>query len=246
MNPLSAKTCENLGGFKMRIDIISAVPDLLTGPLQNSIVQRAKEKGLVEIFIHDLRDYTEDKHKKIDDYPYGGEPGMVLTPQPIFSCIEHLTSEREYDEIIFTAPDGEQFDQSEANKLSLKQNVIILCGHYKGIDQRVRDVLITKEYTIGDYVLSGGELPAMVITDALVRLIPKAIGDAGSALSDSFQDGLLEAPIYTRPAEFKGLEVPEVLRSGDHKKIEAWKNEQSLAKTKEQRKDLYEKFKKDY
>tara|TARA_R110002124_G_scaffold287339_1_gene473407 strand:- start:6352 stop:7044 length:693 start_codon:yes stop_codon:yes gene_type:complete len=230
----------------MRIDILSAVPDLLTGPLQNSIVQRAKEKGLVEIFIHDLRDYTEDKHKKIDDYPYGGEPGMVLTPQPIFSCIEHLTSEREYDEIIFTAPDGEQFDQSEANKLSLKQNVIILCGHYKGIDQRVRDVLITKEYTIGDYVLSGGELPAMVITDALVRLIPKAIGDAGSALSDSFQDGLLEAPIYTRPAEFKGLEVPEVLRSGDHKKIEAWKNEQSLAKTKERRKDLYEKFKKDY
>lgn len=230
----------------MRIDIISAVPDLLTGPLENSIVSRAKEKGLVEIFIHDLRDYTEDKHNKVDDYPYGGEPGMVLTPQPIFSCIEHLTSEREYDEIIFTAPDGEQFDQGEANKLSLKKNVIILCGHYKGIDQRVRDVLITKEYTIGDYVLSGGELPAMVITDALVRLIPNAIGDAGSALSDSFQDGLLEAPVYTRPAEFKGLEVPEILRSGDHKKIEAWKTEKSLERTKERRKDLYEKFKKDY
>lgn len=230
----------------MRIDIISAVPDLLTGPLENSIVQRAKEKGLVEIFIHDLRDYTEDKHKKIDDYPYGGEPGMVLTPQPIFSCIEHLTSQREYDEIIFTAPDGEQFNQEEANKLSLIKNVIILCGHYKGIDQRVRDVLITKEYTIGDYVLSGGELPAMVITDALVRLIPNAIGDAGSALNDSFQDGLLESPIYTRPAEFKGLEVPEVLRSGDHKKISKWKNEQSLKKTKERRIDLYEKFKKDY
>lgn len=230
----------------MRIDIISAVPDLLTGPLENSIVQRAKEKGLVEIFIHDLRDYTEDKHKKIDDYPYGGEPGMVLTPQPIFSCIEHLTSEREYDEIIFTAPDGEQFDQEEANKLSLSNNVIILCGHYKGIDQRVRDVLITKEYTIGDYVLSGGELPAMVITDALVRLIPNAIGDAGSALNDSFQDGLLESPIYTRPAEFKGLEVPEVLRSGDHKKIIKWKKEQSLKKTKERRIDLYEKYKKDY
>jgi tRNA (guanine37-N1)-methyltransferase len=230
----------------MRIDIISAVPNLLTGPLENSIVQRAKEKGLVEIFIHDLRDYTEDKHKKIDDYPYGGEPGMVLTPQPIFSCIEHLTSQREYDEIIFTAPDGEQFDQEEANKLSLIKNVIILCGHYKGIDQRVRDVLITKEYTIGDYVLSGGELPAMVITDALVRLIPNAIGDAGSALNDSFQDGLLESPIYTRPAEFKGLEVPEVLRSGDHKKIDKWKSEQSLKKTKERRIDLYEKFKKDY
>ncbi|MEO9887822.1 MAG: tRNA (guanosine(37)-N1)-methyltransferase TrmD [Balneola sp.] len=230
----------------MRIDIISAVPNLLTGPLENSIVNRAKEKGLVEIFIHDLRDYTEDKHKKVDDYPYGGEAGMVLTPQPIFSCIEHLTSERDYDEIIFTAPDGEQFDQGEANRLSLKKNVMILCGHYKGIDQRVREVLVTKEYTIGDYVLSGGELPAMVITDALVRLIPNAIGDAGSALSDSFQDGLLEAPVYTRPAEFKGLEVPEILRSGDHKKIEAWKAEQSLKRTKERRKDLYEKFKKDY
>jgi len=230
----------------MRIDIISAVPNLLTGPLENSIVSRAKEKGLVEIFIHDLRDYTEDKHKKIDDYPYGGEPGMVLTPQPIFSCIEHLTSEREYDEIIFTAPDGEQFNQEEANKLSLVRNVIILCGHYKGIDQRVRDALITKEYTIGDYVLSGGELPAMVITDALVRLIPNAIGDAGSALNDSFQDGLLESPIYTRPADFKGLKVPDILRSGDHKKIEKWKSEQSLKKTKERREDLYNKFKKDY
>ena len=230
----------------MRIDIISAVPNLLTGPLENSIVNRAKEKGLVEIFIHDLRDFTEDKHNKIDDYPYGGDAGMVLTPQPIFSCIEHLTSERKYDEIIFTAPDGEQFNQSEANRLSLKENVMILCGHYKGIDQRVRDVLITKEYTIGDYVLSGGELPAMVITDALVRLIPNVIGDAGSALSDSFQDGLLEAPVYTRPAEFKGLEVPKILCSGDHKNIEAWKTEQSLKRTKERRKDLYEKFKKDY
>ena len=230
----------------MRIDIISAVPDLLTGPLNNSIVQRAKEKKLVEIYVHDLRDYTEDKHKKIDDYPYGGEPGMVLTPQPVFSCIEHLCSERAYDEIIFTAPDGERFDQAEANKLSLLNNVIILCGHYKGIDQRIRDVLITKEYTIGDYVLSGGELPAMVITDALVRLIPNAIGDAGSALNDSFQDGLLEAPVYTRPATFKGIEVPQVLRSGNHKKIEAWKQEESLKRTKERRTDLYEKFKKDY
>lgn len=230
----------------MRIDIISAVPDLLTGPLNNSIVQRAKEKNLVEIYVHDLRDYTEDKHKKIDDYPYGGEPGMVLTPQPVFSCIEHLCSQRDYDEIIFTAPDGETFNQAEANKLSLLTNVIILCGHYKGIDQRIRDVLITKEYTIGDYVLSGGELPAMVITDALVRLIPNAIGDAGSALNDSFQDGLLEAPIYTRPANFKGLEVPAILRSGNHKKIEAWKQEEALKKTKERRTDLYEKFKKDY
>jgi len=230
----------------VRFDIISAVPDLLTGPLENSIVQRAREKGLVEIFVHDLRDYTEDKHNKIDDYPYGGEPGMVLTPQPIFSCIEKLTNEREYDEIIFTAPDGEPFDQSKANKLSLKKNVIILCGHYKGIDQRVRDTLITKEYTIGDYVLSGGELPAMVIADAVIRLIPNVIGDAGSALNDSFQDGLLESPIYTRPATFNDMEVPEVLRSGDHKKIQDWKHKKSLEKTKERRKDLYEKFKKDY
>lgn len=231
----------------MRIDIISGVPAMLEqGPLHHSIVQRAKEKGLVEIHVHDLRDYTEDKHKKIDDYPYGGEPGMVLSPQPIFSCIEKLTGEREYDEIIFTAADGEVFDQNEANTLSLKKNLLILCGHYKGVDQRVRDALITKEYTIGDYVLSGGELPAMVIADAIIRLLPGALGDAGSALNDSFQDGLLEAPVYTRPATFKGLDVPEVLRSGDHKKIESWKREQSVQRTKERRKDLYEKFKKDY
>lgn len=230
----------------MRIDIISAVPDLLQGPLDHSIVKRAKDKNLVEIFIHDLRDYTEDKHKKVDDYSYGGDAGMVLTPQPIFSCIEHLTSQRSYDEIIFTAPDGEAFNQEEANYLSIKKNIIILCGHYKGVDQRVRDALITKEYTIGDYVLSGGEIPAMVITDAIVRLIPNVLGDAESALSDSFQDGLLEAPVYTRPAEFKNLTVPEVLRSGDHKKIQKWKEEQAIKKTKERRNDLYEKFKKDY
>src|SRR5690554_961900 len=230
----------------MRIDILSAVPTLLDGPLNHSIVKRAKEKGLIEIYVHDIRDYTEDKHRKIDDYPYGGEPGMVLTPQLIFSCIEHLTSQRKYDEIIFTAPDGEVFNQKEANTLSLKQNVIILCGHYKGVDQRVRDVLITKEYTIGDYVLSGGELPAMVITDAVVRLLPGAIGDAGSALNDSFQDGLLEAPVYTRPAEFNGHKVPDVLLSGDRKKQEVWKQEQAVQRTKERRKDLYDKFKKDY
>ncbi len=230
----------------IRIDIISAVPALLDGPLNHSIVKRAIDKNLVEIHVHDLRDYTEDKHRKIDDYPYGGDPGMVLTPQPIFSCIEHLTSERTYDELIFTAADGEVFDQQAANALSLKTNILILCGHYKGVDQRVRDELITKEYTIGDYVLSGGELPAMVITDAIVRLLPGAIGDAGSALNDSFQDGLLEAPVYTRPAEFKGLNVPEVLRSGDPKKIEVWQKEQSLKRTKERRKDLYENYKKEY
>lgn len=230
----------------MRIDIISAVPALLESPLNHSIVKRAIDKNLVEIHVHDLRDYTEDKHKKIDDHPYGGEPGMVLTPQPIFSCIDQLQSEREYDELIFTAPDGDVFEQADANALSLKQNIIILCGHYKGVDQRVRDELITKEYSIGDYVLSGGEIPALAITDAIVRLLPGVLGDAGSALNDSFQEGLLEGPVYTRPAEFKGMKVPEVLLSGDHKKVEAWKQEQSEKRTKERRKDLYEKFKKEH
>lgn len=230
----------------MRIDIISAVPALLSGPLNHSILKKAKEKGLVHIVIHDLRDYTTDKHLKIDDYPYGGEAGMVLTPQPIFSCIEYLTSKRTYDEILFTAPDGEMFNQTEANKLSLKKNIIILCGHYKGVDQRVRDALITKEYSVGDLVLSGGEIPAMLIADAIVRLLPGVISDAESALNDSFQDGLLEAQIYTRPQSFKGLEVPEVMLSGDKKKQAEWKMEQSLRKTKERRTDLYEKFKKEY
>ena len=230
----------------MRIDIISAVPALLESPLNHSIVKRAIDKELVEIFVHDLRDYTEDKHNKIDDYPYGGEPGMVLTPQPIFSCIEHLQSERDYDELIFTAPDGNMFEQAEANALSLKQNIIILCGHYKGVDQRVRDELITKEYSIGDYVLSVGEIPALVITDAIIRLLPGVLGDAGSALNDSFQDGLLEGPVYTRPAEFKGLKVPDVLRSGDHNKVAEWKQKQSEKRTKERRSDLYQKFKKEH
>ncbi|MFN1835553.1 tRNA (guanosine(37)-N1)-methyltransferase TrmD [Balneola sp. MJW-20] len=230
----------------MRIDIISAVPALLQGPLDHSIVKNAIDKDLVEIHIHDLRDHTEDKHNKIDDYPYGGGAGMVLTAQPIFSCIEMLTDEREYDEIIFTAPDGKVFDQADANTLSLKKNIIILCGHYKGVDQRVRDALITSEYSIGDYVLSGGELPAMVIADAIVRLIPGAMGDSASALDDSFQDGLLDAPVYTRPNTFKGLKVPEVLLSGDPKKVTQWKREQSLKRTKERREDLYKKFKKEH
>ncbi len=231
---------------EMRIDIISAVPALLESPLNHSIVRRAIDKGLVDIHVHDLRDYTEDKHNKIDDYPYGGEPGMVLTPQPIFSCIEQLQAQRNYDELIFTAPDGEIFEQKHANVLSLKKNILILCGHYKGVDQRVRDELITREFSIGDYVLSGGELPALAITDAVVRLLPGVLGDAGSALNDSFQDGLLEGPVYTRPANFKGLEVPEVLLSGDHKKIGSWKAEQSLKRTKERRTDLYKKFKKEH
>ena len=222
----------------IRLDIISAVPALLSGPLDHSIVKRAKDKNLVDIRIHDLRSFTSDKHLKIDDYPYGGDPGMVLSPQPIFDCIKHLCEQRSYDEIIFTAPDGIPFTQKEANTLSLKKNVIVLCGHYKGIDQRIREHLITKEYSIGDVVLSGGELPAMMIVDAIVRLLPGAIGDAGSALNDSFQDGLLEAPVYTRPADFNGWLVPDVLRSGDPKKIKAWQDEQSIEKTKSRRKDL--------
>ncbi|MCH2449173.1 MAG: tRNA (guanosine(37)-N1)-methyltransferase TrmD [Gracilimonas sp.] len=230
----------------MRIDIISAVPALLESPLNHSIVKRALDKNLVEIYVHDLRDYTEDKHNKIDDYPYGGEPGMVLTSQPIFSCIEQLQAERDYDELIFTAPDGDVFEQDDANALSLKKNILILCGHYKGVDQRVRDELITKEYSIGDYVLSGGEIPALAITDAVVRLLPGVLGDAGSALNDSFQDGLLEGPVYTRPAEFKGLKVPDVLLSGDHNKVAEWKQKQSEKRTKERRKDLYDKFKKEH
>ncbi len=230
----------------MRIDIISAVPQLLDSPLNHSIVGNAQENGHVEIRLHDLRDYSDDKHNKVDDYPYGGGAGMVLTPQPIFSCIEKLKSEREYDEIIFTAPDGEKFDQKAANELSIQQNLLILCGHYKGVDQRVRDALITREFSIGDYVLSGGELPALVITDAVVRLLPGVLGDAESALNDSFQDGLLEGPVYTRPAEFRGMKVPDVLRSGDHQKVDQWRHEQALERTKQRRPDIYKKFLKEH
>ncbi|MDX1636631.1 MAG: tRNA (guanosine(37)-N1)-methyltransferase TrmD [Balneolaceae bacterium] len=231
----------------LRIDIISAVPQLLESPLNHSIIGNAREKGRVEIHTHDLRDYSEDKHNKVDDYPYGGGAGMVLTPQPIFSCIEKLTGEREYDEIIFTAPDGVPFTQDAANTLSIQQNLLILCGHYKGVDQRVRDTLITREYSIGDYVLSGGELPALVMTDAIVRLLPGVLGDAESALNDSFQnDGLLEGPVYTRPAEYRGMEVPEVLRSGDHQKVKQWRHEQSLQRTRQQRPDIYKKFLKEH
>jgi len=227
----------------MRIDIISAVPDLLQSPLNHSIIGRAKKENIVNIQIHDLRDYTEDKHRKIDDYPYGGGPGMVLTPQPIFSCIEKLLKERSYDEVIFTAPDGEIFDQKSANGLSVKKNIIILCGHYKGVDQRVRDSLITREYSIGNYVLSGGELPALVITDAIVRLLPGTLGDSESALTDTFQDELLEGPVYTRPADFRKMKVPEILLSGDHKKVKNWKFEKSVEWTRKKRPELFKKYK---
>lgn len=228
----------------LRIDIISGVPGLLQSPLEHSIIARAREKKLVEFFIHDLREYSEDKHRKIDDYPYGGGAGMVLTAQPIFSCIEALTAERTYDEVLFTAPDGQPFKQQHANELSLKQNIIVLCGHYKGVDQRVRDELITREFSIGDFVLSGGELPALVMADAVVRLLPGVLGDAESALNDSFQEDLLEAPVYTRPASFKGRKVPDVLRSGDHEKVKKWRSEMAIERTRQRRPDLYNEFKK--
>ncbi len=222
----------------MRIDIISAVPQLLKSPLSESILKRAQEKGLAEIVVHDLRSYAHDKHKIIDLPPYGGGSGMILKPEPVFECVEKLQSERAYDEIIYVSADGEKFDQKMANDLSLKKNMIILCGHYKGIDQRVRDILITKEISIGDYVLTGGELAAMVISDAVIRLIPGAIGDGESALTDSFQDGLLDAPSYTRPPEFRGMKVPEVLLGGNHKEVAKWREKQRKLKTTQRRKDL--------
>lgn len=226
----------------MRIDLISAVPQLLESPLQHSIVGNAREAGLVEIHIHDLRDYSDDKHNKVDDYPYGGGAGMVLTPQPIFACIEALQAQREYDAVIFPAPDARPFQQADANALSLRQNLLFLCGHYKGVDQRVRDTLVTREYSLGDFVLSGGELPAMAMTDAIVRLLPGALGDSESALTDSFQHDLLEGPVYTRPATFRDMDVPGVLRSGDHQKVKQWRHEQSLKRTRLVRPDLYTKF----
>lgn len=222
----------------MRIDIITVLPEMLEGFVQQSILQRAQKKGLVEVHIHNLRDYTEDKHKRVDDYPYGGFAGMVMACQPIDSCISSLTKERHYDEIIFTSPDGEQFNQPMANSLSLCENIIILCGHYKGIDYRIREHLITKEISIGDYVLTGGEIAAAAITDAVIRIIPGVIGDEQSALSDSFQDNLLAAPIYTRPADYKGWKVPEILLSGHEAKIKDWELAQSYERTQRLRPDL--------
>ncbi|WP_321307036.1 tRNA (guanosine(37)-N1)-methyltransferase TrmD [Marinifilum fragile] len=222
----------------MRIDILTVVPELLESPLNHSIIQRAKDKGVVEIHIHNIRDFSEDKHNKVDDYAFSGGAGMVMRLEPVVKAIEYLTDQREYDEIIFTTPDGEQFEQKTANTLSLKENIIILCGHYKGIDQRIRDHFITKEISIGDFVLTGGELAAAVIIDSVVRLIPGAMNDETSALTDSFQDNLLSPPIYTRPAEFRGWKVPEILLSGDHKKIEQWQEEQAYLRTKKLRPDL--------
>ena len=225
----------------MRIDIITVLPEMLTGFTQESILARAQQKGLAEIKLHNLRDYSNDKWRRVDDYSYGGFPGMVMKCEPIDNCISALKKERHYDEVIFTTPDGEQFNQGMANDLSLKGNLIILCGHYKGIDQRIREHLITKEISVGDFVLTGGELPAAIIADAVIRLIPGVIGDEQSALSDSFQDNMLSAPIYTRPAEYNGWKVPDILLSGNEAKIKTWEMEQSYARTKTLRPDLLDK-----
>lgn len=222
----------------MRIDIIAAVPEILVSPLNNSIPKRAQEKGLVEIVLHNLHEYGLGKYKQIDDAPFGGGAGMVLMAEPLGNCVEKLKSERMYDAIIYMTPDGTTLKQSETNAFSLMENILLICGHYKGIDQRIRDLFVTHEVSIGDYVLSGGELAAAVLTDAIVRLIPGVIGNEESALSDSFQDDLLAPPLYTRPAEYKGLTVPEILLGGDHKKIEDWRMDQAYSKTKQFRPDL--------
>lgn len=231
-----------VGKFRamMRIDIITVLPELLQSPLNYSILKRAQDKKLVEIVVHNLRDYSLDKHRRVDDYPFGGEAGMVMQIEPVDRAITQLKNERNYDEVIFTTPDGERFDQPMANRLSMAGNLIILCGHYKGIDYRIREHFVTKEVTIGDYVLTGGELAAAIMCDAIVRLIPGAIGDEQSALSDSFQDNLLAPPVYTRPAEYKGWRVPDVLLSGHQRKIDEWKHEQSLERTRRLRPDLLE------
>lgn len=222
----------------MRIDIITVLPELLESPFSASILKRAQEKGLVEVVVHNLRDYSTNKQKSVDDYTFGGGAGMVLQIQPIADCIEKLKAERRYDEIIYMTPDGETFNQKTANQLSLYKNIIILAGHYKGIDERLRELYITKEISIGDYVLTGGELPAAIVCDAIIRLIPGVISDETSALTDSFQDGLLSPPVYTRPEDYNGMKVPEILLSGDHKKIEQWREEQAYKRTKERRPDL--------
>ena len=223
----------------LRFDLVTALPGLVQSPLEHSILKRAQDKGLVEVEVHDLRDYATGRYRQIDDVPYGGMGGMVLKPEPLFACIEHLQAEHgPYDEVIFLTPDGETLDQPLANALSLRQRLLLIAGHYKNVDQRVRDALVTREVSIGDYVLSGGELPALVLIDAVARLVPDVLGDAGSALSDSFQDGLLDAPAYTRPAEFRGMAVPDVLRSGDHAAIRDWRERQRLDRTCQRRPDL--------
>lgn len=223
----------------MRIDIITVLPELIISPLSHSIIKRAREKGLIEINLINLRDFATDKHKTVDDYAFGGGAGMVMMIEPVYRAIEKLKGERDYDEIIYTSPDGEPFTQKLANQLSMKRNIIILAGHYKGVDQRIRDHLVTREISVGDYVLSGGELPAAVIVDAVTRLIPGAISDEQSALSDSFQDDLLAPPVYTRPSDFNGWSIPDILLSGNTPEIEKWRHEQSVERTKKMRPDLF-------
>ena len=224
----------------MRLDIITCLPDLFEGPMNQSIVKRSIDKRVVDIHIHNLRDYSTNKHKNVDDYAYGGGAGMVLTIEPIDSCISKLKEDRTYDEIIFLTPDGETLNQNIANGLSTSQNLILLCGHYKGIDQRVRDHIVTREISIGDYVLSGGELAAMVLADSIIRLIPGVLNDETSALTDSFQDNLLAPPVYSRPAEYKGLNVPDILLSGHEANVEKWRHEQAVKRTEDRRPDLLE------
>lgn len=223
----------------MHIDILTIFPDMFTGPFNHSIIKRAQEKGMVDICLHDIRKYATNKHKKVDDYPFGGEAGMVMMIEPIALCIEDLKSQRTYDEVIYMSPDGELLDQKLSNQCSLYENIILLCGHYKGIDERIREHFITKEISIGDYVLSGGELAAAVFCDAIIRLIPGVLNDETSALSDSFQNDLLSPPVYTRPAEFRGWEVPEILRSGNEKMIKQWQMEKAIERTKKRRPDLF-------
>lgn len=223
---------------KMRIDIITVLPELLQSPFSHSMMKRAQDRGLLEVYTHNLRDFTPYKHGQVDDYQFGGGAGMVMMPEPLANVLEHLKKERDYDEVIYMTPDGAVFDQKTANILSLKQNLIVICGHYKGIDERIREHFVTKEISIGDYVLSGGELAAAVIVDAVGRLIPGVLNDETSALMDSFQDGLLAPPVYTRPADFRGWAVPEVLLSGDPKKVDTWRHEESIKRTAERRPGL--------
>ena len=226
-------------GVKLRIDILTALPELVEAPLRHSILKRAQEADVVILEVHDLRAFATDKHRQIDDYPFGGGAGMVLKPEPLFRAVETIEDqEGEADDVIFLTPDGERLDQPMANRLSTRQHLIVIAGRYKGIDQRVRDALVTRELSIGDVVLTGGELPALLLVDAVVRLVPGALGDSSSALTDSFQDGLLGAPVYTRPADFRGRTVPEVLRSGDHQRIAEWRDEKRIEKTRERRPDL--------
>jgi tRNA (guanine37-N1)-methyltransferase len=224
----------------MHIDVVTGFPKLFAGPLSESIVKRAQDRKIVTIELHDLRDYATDRHRTIDDTPFGGGAGMILKPEPVFACIESLKQKRSYDEVIYLSADGERLTQHAANTLSLRGTLLLLCGHYKGIDERIRSTLITRELSIGDYVLTGGELPAMVLIDTVVRLIPGVLNDGESLLTDSFQDGLLDAPSYTRPAEFRGMRVPDVLLSGNHEEIAAWRTAQRGSRTNERRKDLFE------